>query len=66
MPEPLQSNLELLTKEQRKTMAAMLRRIASNEKLSKADRDNATARADELDPPKHPGIPPSPLFDPQD
>jgi hypothetical protein len=51
MPEPLQSNLHLLTLEQRQTMAAILRTIASNRKLTKAERDAAAARSDELDPP---------------
>jgi hypothetical protein len=50
MREPLQSYLDLLTAEQRRTMAAMLREIAGNERVPQAERNDAAARAAELDP----------------
>lgn len=50
MKEPLQSYLELLTTEQRRTMAAMLQRIAADARVPEADRARAAARAAELDP----------------
>lgn len=50
MSEPLQSFLDLLTTEQRRVMAAMLLRIAADERVPQADRASAARRAAELDP----------------